>query len=88
MDEDIQFKEYFLSSLIVCKFPKIEKRKFYYTYCRKNKESNYIIYNSKDKDIRDIKEKFKFVQNILKKEKIEKENSSKSYPYVLIYTEV
>ena len=88
VDEDIQFKEYFLSSLIVCKFPKIEERKFYYTYCRKNKESNYIIYNSKDKDIRDIKEKFKFVQNILKKEKIEKENSSKSYPYVLIYTAV
>ena len=88
VDEDIQFKEYFLSSLIVCKFPKNEERKFYYTYCRKNKESNYIIYNSKDKDIRDIKEKFKFVQNILKKEKIEDKNSSKSYPYVLIYTAV
>ena len=88
IDKDTPYKKYFLSSLIVCKFPKIENKKFYYTYCRKNKDSNYIIFNSKDKDIRDINEKFKFVSKILKREKNDKLKSAKSYPYVLVYTAV
>ena len=85
VDNNIEFKKYFLSSLIVCKFPKKEEKKFFYTYCRKNKDSiNCIIYNSKDNDVRETNNIF--MLNNLKKRKNESIIKTKSYPYVLVYT--
>ena len=85
VDQDnIKYKKYYLSSIIVCKFPNEEENKFYYTYCRKDKNSKFIIYNSKDNQVNEIKDDL-IVMKHLKNQKGDKINRVKSYPYVLVY---
>ena len=82
VDNNIKFKKYFLSSMIVYKPP--ENKKLFYTYCRKDQNSNCIIYNSKDNDLRMMDRGF--MLDKLKKEKIKKIDNGESYPFVLVYT--
>ena len=82
IDEKVKNKKYFLSSIIVCKYPKKEKE-FFYTYAIKNDEKpSYIVYNCKDvRDVNDIKTKICKLQ--------EAQNDDKrSFPYILVYTKI
>jgi hypothetical protein len=88
-DDQLKNKKYFLSSLIACKFPKIEKDpkkdkrgEFFNTFCRGNKDSNFVVYN----DISILPNKT--VENRIKKLKTESFSPDKSYPFVLIYTSI
>ena len=80
---EIKYKKYFLSELIVCKFPK-QYNEFYYTYCRKNISDKYNIYNSKEKKVRTGQD----VKNKLKKEKDTSLQDTTSYPFVLVYNAI
>ena len=83
MDKNIKNKKYFLSSIITCKYPKSEKE-YFYTFCRKDYGSNFLIYYSKeDKGVRVHNAKINRQIKRLKKEEYDRE---KSYPYILIYT--
>ena len=85
VDDQLKNKKYFLSSLIACKFPKIEKSpnkeegELFYTFCRGNKNSKYVVYNELILDNRNVKNK-------IKKLKTEAVDPKKSHPFVLIYT--
>ena len=80
LDENDRKKELFLSSLIACKNMGTNLE-IYYTFARKNKNSNYKIYNGLD--VRDDKK----VDNKLKKEKMNFTNYKESWPVVLIFTD-
>ena len=85
VDDQLKNKKYFLSSLIACKFPKVEKTpnkeegEFFYTFCRGDKDSNFVVYNELILDNRNVKNK-------IKKLKTEAVDPKKSHPFVLIYT--
>ena len=100
VDDQLKNKKYFLSSLIACKYPKVEKvpnkeegdkeegdkeegdkeeGEFFYTFCRGNKGSNFVVYNELILDNRNVKNK-------IRKLKTEPVNPKKSHPFVLIYT--
>ena len=81
--KDLKYNKYFLSNLIVCKFPKQEKVIFY-TFCRKNKKDKFNIYDCRVKEVREGFD----VQKYLKKDKEVDFNSTVSYPYVLVYTAI
>jgi len=80
--DNIKNKKYFLSSVIACKHPK-EEEELFYTFCRKDLESPFWVYNS-----RDVRGDIKKVSNKIIKLKDEKINENRSFPYVLIYTEL
>lgn len=80
---EIKNKKYFLSELIVCKFPKNDKE-FYYTYSRKDKNDKFNIYNSKEKKVRTGLE----VKKILKKMNDTSLDGTTSYPFVLVYNSI
>ena len=80
-DSEIKFKKYFLSSLIVCKFPKNYKQ-FFYSFCRKEKDSKYILYNCKESKVRQNQD----VKNKLHKKEVTKLGDITSYPFVLVYS--
>ena len=82
-DPEIKFKKYFLSSLIACKFPKIYK-KFFYTFCRKEKDSTYFKYNCKESKVGQNQD----VKNKLQKLEDSKIDDTCSYPYVLVYNAI
>ena len=79
VDDQLKNKKYFLSSLIACKFPKKEEGDLFYTFCRGNKDSNFVVYNELILDNRNVKNK-------IKKLKTEAVDPEKSHPFVLIYT--
>ena len=85
VDDQLKKKKYFLSSLIACKFPKIEKNpnkdegEFFYTFCRGDIDSKFVVYNELILDNRNVKNK-------IRKLKTEPVNPKKSHPFVLIYT--
>jgi len=85
LDKEIRNKKYILGGLIACKFPKNIYEEFFYTFYRKypnKKNSSFYIYNSKEKKVKEVPD----VNNKLKKE--EKEDGTRSYPYILIYNEI
>ena len=82
-DSEIKFKKYFLSSLIVCKFPKNYKQ-FFYSFCRKEKDSKYILYNCKESKVRQNQD----VKNKLHKKEVTKLGDITSYPFVLVYSTI
>ena len=84
VDKNIKYKKYFLSSMIVCKFPKQEKG-YFYTFFRKDMNNSFRIYNSRDNQVNDIKNTNKELEH-LKQEKQGQSKNIKSYPYVLVYT--
>ena len=77
----IKNKKYFLSSIIVCKSPNKNEESFY-TLCRKENNSDFLIYNYKEKEVRRHGKVVKRQITRLKNEPDEK----KGYPFVLIYT--
>ena len=88
VDDKLKNEKYFLSSLIVCKFPKVEydpikdEGELFYTFCRGNKDSNFVGYQENViLDNRNVKDKVKK----LKTDVLDKE---KSYPFVLVYTSI
>ena len=88
VDDKLKNEKYFLSSLIVCKFPKVEydpkknERELFYTFCRGNKDSNFVVYNENViLDNRNVKDK-------VKKLKTDVLDPEKSYPFVLVYTSI
>ena len=96
VDDKLKNEKYFLSSLIVCKFPKVEydpnkdpkkdpkkdEGELFYTFCRGNKDSNFVVYN--ENVILDNKN----VKNKVKKLKTDVLDPMKSYPFVLVYTSI
>ena len=80
---EIEYKKYFLSSLIACKFPKDDKQ-FFYTYCRKENGSKYNIYNCKESKVRTNQE----IKNKLQKLKKSVKGDTTSYPFVLVYNAI
>lgn len=80
---EIKYKKYFLSELIVCKFPK-KYNEFYYTYSRRDKSDKFNIYNSKEKKVRKGLE----VKKILKKMNDTSLGGTTSYPFVLVYNAI
>ena len=87
IDGDVKSKKYRLSGLMACKFPKIEHKRFFYTFSRKNKNDNdngYYLYNTKEKEIHEEND----VNDKLQKNNKVNEKGSTSYPYVLIYNEI
>lgn len=88
IDDNVKNKKYFLSSLIACRYPKIENdendnNEYFYTFSRKDKDSNYCVYNSTfvNDNIKNVNSK------IIKLKKEEEEfDPKRSYPYVLVYT--
>ena len=82
LDENVRRKKYILSGLLSCKFPK-KYNKFFYTFCRNNK-NEYYMYNCMTKAVNEQKD----VNNKLQKDKKVSDESSTSYPYVLIYNEI
>jgi hypothetical protein len=88
VDDQLKNKKYFLSSLIACKFPKIEKNpdkdegELFYTFCRGNKDPKFVVYNNEF-----ILEN-RIVNKQIKKLKTEAVDPKKSYPFVLIYTSI
>ena len=88
VDDKLKNEKYFLSSLIVCKFPKVEYdpkkngRELFYTFCRGNKDSNFVGYQENViLDNRNVKDK-------VKKLKTDVLDPEKSYPFVLVYTSI
>ena len=88
VDDKLKNEKYFLSSLIVCKFPKVEydpkknERELFYTFCRGNKDSNFVGYQENViLDNRNVKDK-------VKKLKTDVLDPEKSYPFVLVYTSI
>lgn len=81
INDKFKNREYFLSSIIACKFPKKEKKEKFYTICRKDDKSNYLAYDSTfiNKDLKCIDDKIIKLKNEDLKEK-------RGFPYVLIYT--
>ena len=84
VDQNIKYKKYFLSAMIVCKFPE-QENKYFYTFFRRDINSLFRIYNSKDNQINDIKDTKKELEHLKQEKQCERKNI-KSYPYVLIYT--
>ena len=88
VDDKLKNEKYFLSSLIVCKFPKVEndpnkdEGELFYTFCRGDKDSNFVVYN--ENFILDNRN----VKNKIKKLKTEGLDPKKSYPFVLVYTSI
>ena len=80
---EIKYKNYFLSSLIVCKFPQDDKQ-FFYTYCRKEKDSKYNIYNCKESKVRTNQE----IKRGLKKLEKSELGDTTSYPFILVYNAI
>ncbi len=88
VDDKLKNEKYFLSSLIACKFPKIEKDpnkedgENFITFCRKDKDSKFVVYNPDSiLDNRTVKRQ-------IKKLKTEELDPKKSYPFALIYTSI
>ena len=81
---EIEYKKYFLSSLIVCKFPNKDDKQFFYTYCRKENGSKYNIYNCKESKVRSNQE----IKNKLQKLKKSVRGDTTSYPFVLVYNAI
>ena len=88
VDDKLKNEKYFLSSLIVCKFPKVEndpnkdEGELFYTFCRGDKDSNFVVYNENFiLDNRNVKDK-------VKKLKTDVLDPEKSYPFVLVYTSI
>ena len=75
-------KKYFLSSLIVCKYPKDKEKELFYTFCRKDTKSPFFVYNSLD-----VRDNIKNVKNKIIKQKDEELKHDRSFPYALIYSE-
>lgn len=88
VDDKLKNGKYFLSSLIACKNPKIEKDpnkdegEYFYTFCRKDKDSKFVVYNP------DFIMDNKTVKKQIKKLKTEELDPKKSYPFALIYTSI
>ena len=82
IDKYVKYRKYFLSSMIVCKFPKTEKE-FFYTFCRKYKDSNFLIFNNNEKKVGTHGKIIKRQTKRLKKDPFDEKLS---FPYVLIYT--
>ena len=88
VDDNLKNKKYFLSSLIACKFPKVEKDpnkdegELFYTFCRKDQDSKFVVYNE------DFILDNRIVKKQIQKLKDEKHDPKKSYPFVLIYTSI
>ena len=80
--KNVKLKKYFLSSFILCKFPKNEEE-FFYTLCRKDKDSNFLIYNNKERKVR---EHGKNIKRQIKRLKNGNFDRKQSFPYVLVYT--
>ena len=83
ISDDIKSKKYFLSSIIECKSPK-KNNEHFYTFCRKENNSKFLIYNTNEKDVRDHGKNVDRQTARLKNEPPEK----RGYPYVLVYTEL
>lgn len=81
-NKNIINKRYFLSSLIACKCPKTEDEIFY-TFCRKDKDSKFLIYYSDNNNVRDG---VKNVNNKIIKLKTDQYDRKRGYPYVLVYS--
>lgn len=88
VDDNLKNEKYFLSSLIACKFPKVKKdpnkdvRESFYTFCRGDKDSKYVVYTEElILDNRNVKNK-------VKKLKTNELDPKKSYPFVLVYTSI
>lgn len=82
IDKKVEYKKYFISSIITCKFPKTEKE-FFYTFCRKENNSDFLLYYSEEKKVR------KFGTNIerqIQRLKSREYDEQQSFPYVLVYT--
>ena len=82
VDKNVKLKKYFLSSFILCKYPKNEDE-FFYTLCRKDKESSFLIYNNNEDKVR---EHGKIIKRQIKRLKNSNYDEKQSFPYVLIYT--
>ena len=82
IDKNVKYKKYFLSSFILCKYPKDEKE-YFYTFCRKDKDSSFLIYNNNEKKVR---EHGKVIKRQTKRLKNDQFDKRQSFPYVLIYT--
>ena len=78
----MKYKKYFLSSFILCKYPK-DENEFFYTLCRKDKDSSFLIYNNNEKKVR---EHGKVIKRQTKRLKNDQFDKRQSFPYVLIYT--
>ena len=81
IDNNVKNKKYFLSSLIACRYPRTEDE-FFYTFCRKNLKSNFLIYYS---DFNYLKREVNNVNNKILKLKTDQYDRKRSYPYVLVY---
>ena len=79
--DKIKEKKYFLSSLIACKYPKDKEDELFYTFCRKDLELNFFVYNNSY-----INDKIKNIKNKIIKLKDEDLNKKRSFPYVLVYS--
>ena len=82
IDKKIKYKKYFISSIIACKFPKTEKE-FFYTFCRKENNSEFLIYYSEEKK---VKKHGKNIERQIRRLKNQDYDEEQSFPYVLIYT--
>ena len=80
--ENIINKKYFLSSFIVRKYPK-NKNKFFYTFCRKNEDSEFLIYNTNNKG---VTKHGKIIKRQVNRLKNEEYDENLSFPYVLVYS--
>ena len=82
VDKKVQYKKYFISSIITCKFPKTEKE-FFYTYCRKDNNTDFLIYNSEEKKVRHFGNN---IERQIHRLKDKDYDEKQSFPYVLIYS--
>ena len=83
MDKNVKNKKYFLSSIITCKYPKTEKE-YFYTFCRKDYDSDFLIYYTKE--YKGVRVHGKNIGRQIKRLKNNEYDQKQSYPYVLIYT--
>lgn len=79
--DEIKENKYFLSSVIACKYPKDKEKELFYTFCRKDIGSKYIVYNNNY-----INDKIHHINNKIIKLKDEELDKKRGFPYVLVYT--
>ena len=81
IDENVKYKKYFISSIITCKFPETEKA-FFYTFCRKENNTDFLKYYSEFETI----EPEKNIERQIHRLKNNDYDERQSFPYVLIYS--
>ena len=81
VDKKVGCKKYFISSIITCKFPKTEKE-FFYTFCRKENNTDFLKYYSEFETI----EPEKNIERQIHRLKNKDYDEGQSFPYVLIYS--